>query len=161
MARVVRRTELIPCSVAELLEVLTSEELLREQQRLQGARDVQVDTTIHSSERLVVQVRALERIRNLVSFQPGSGEPSTITYEWDLAASRCEWVYQGPHGARLQLSGSLELSADAAGARLESEFRVSVGVPFVAGAAERVVEAFIVSTYPGFIGAVRERLPSA
>jgi hypothetical protein len=158
MPRNIRRCEEFSCSAYDLLAVLTSTELLQEQQRLQGARNVSVASVSRDDRRWVIEVQALERIRNLVSFQPGSGAPSVITYDWDLQKLRCTWAYHGPHGSRLQLAGSLHIEPLARGARLQSMFEVKVSVPLMAAPAERVVEAFLVASYPGFIAAVRRRI---
>lgn len=161
MPRQVIRTEDFDVSPAEVMRVLTSEDLLYEQQRLQGATDVCVSTLRRSESTLVLRVESVERIRNLASFIPGSGAPSSVTYTWALPSGQCEWHYQSPHGSRLVLTGGLHILPRDGGSRLTSTFAIHVTVPVIAAAAEHVVAGFITANYPEFIAAVRDRISTA
>jgi hypothetical protein len=125
--------------------VITSPAFLEARHRLQGAAAVRVEER-HRDERRLVQVAAVEEyVHTLTGTDRSRTEPTTTTYEWDLAQRRCRWRYRGAHGERVRVGGELALTASADGCDLASRFEVAVDYPLIG----RVIEKRVLDEIKG------------
>lgn len=128
----------------KLLAVLTDADFLVAQQKLDPATtDAHVDEILRTDAKLVLKLHATQYARGMRGIDRSRTEPAVTTYTWDLAARSAQWAYHGAYSERFSAAGADRIEHAADGARLTTEFYLTVRVPVIG----RQIEKFVVKQF--------------
>jgi hypothetical protein len=144
MPRTIRRTSRFVCSAHRLVSVLTSAELLEARHQLQGAATVRTADERPAEGRLVQRVETAEHARTITGVDLSRTEPAVTTYDWNLAGRTCRWEWVGAWGARVAITGDLEVRASSeTTCEIVSQTTVRVNMPLIGGLIEKRIASEI------------------
>ena len=156
MATTKTMTAVFDVTPARLVAVLTDPDFLVAQQLLDAATvEARVEEQSRTEETLELELHATEYCRGVLGIDKSKTERSITTYRWDLAAKRCEWTYRRHRGDSFHAGGTDRVEAAGNGARLTTEFRLSVRVPLLGGKIEKLVMTAFAAREPKYVAVVR------
>jgi len=152
----------LPASPERVLAALTSEAFLIERDAAQGAISVVVEEPERTEAKLVQRVTATQHVRGLTGIDKTKTEEAVTTLTWDLPARRATWTYQGPHGDRVTVQGTIALRAEGDdGTCLDETFTITFHAPLVGPKIEALVIAEMAKGFPAYERVVRRHVDAA
>ncbi|MBW2523094.1 MAG: DUF2505 family protein [Deltaproteobacteria bacterium] len=157
MATTRTMTAVFDVSPEALVSALTDPVFLVAQQKLDEATvDARVEERRRTGQALELELHATEYSRGMLGIDRSKTEHSVTTYRWNLETKRCEWTYEGAHGDRFEAGGTDRVEPEGHGARLTTEFRLSVSVPLLGRKIEKLVLKAFAAREPKYVALLRE-----
>lgn len=157
MATTSTMTAVFDVSPDQLVGVLTDAEFLVAQQLLDVATvEARVEERSRAAGELVLDLHATEYARGMLGIDRSRTERSITTYRWRLDERRAEWAYSGAHGNRFEAGGTDRVVPEGDGARLTTEFRLDVRVPWLGRQIERLVMREFAAREPKYVALLRD-----
>jgi hypothetical protein len=141
---------------ARLFALLQEPAFLVARQKVQGALLATV-TEIHRDQHWLTQeVHGEYHARTLTGIDEKKIEKAITTHEWNLAARKGRWWYQGPHGDLVRVEGTFDVADDAAGSSFRADFTATARIPLLGSRIEKRIIAEIDSSQPAFDRVLQE-----
>jgi hypothetical protein len=140
----------------DLVKVMTSQEYTESWEKEKGALEVTIKEISSSEERLVREIHTTEYARGITGIDKSKTEVNVNTQDWDLKNHKCSWTLKMPHGPRVRVAGTMQVSPSGDQAQLTSRFSVDVKIPLVGGKIEKMVGKEVEKGWPRFEKVLRE-----
>ncbi len=141
----------VTCSPDKLLAVLTNPEFeVAKQKDVSGALDASVKETKRTDSELAYEIHSTEYAKGMTGLDKSKTESIVIKTRWNLKERHAEWTWEGPHGKKVAVSGSMHIKAQGEHSFLLSTLDVEVKFPLVGGQVEKMVVKEIDKTWGKF-----------
>ncbi len=150
MAKSVEHSRDYPVSVDVLLRAVTDPEYQVLREKSHGALEASVKELERSDARLVYEVHVTNYARGMTGIDKSKTEDSHATYTWDLEARRGDWTYTTPHGDRVKVWGTLQISESRVGSRLSNKLNAEVKIPLMGRRIEKMILKGVSDGQPTF-----------
>ena len=147
--------------LAVVLAVMVDPAFNRARDEAQGTFDMQIVALSHSDTSLVYRVDGRTYGRGLRGVDKSKVEASSTTYNWDLTEARATWTYEGPHGDRVKVSGTIALTEQGGTTVVGERLNVSISIPLVGGQVEKLVIREMKTGFETYARVLREYVAAA
>jgi hypothetical protein len=146
-----KKERIFNCSPDHLLAVLTNPEFEAQKQKdVSGALDASVKETKRTDSELAYEIHSTEYAKGMTGLDKSKTEAILIKTLWNLKEHHAEWTWEGPHGKKVLVSGSMHIKSQGDRCQLVSTLDVEVKFPLVGGQVEKMVAKEIDKTWPKF-----------
>ena len=147
--------------LAVVLAVMTDPEFNRARDEAQGTFDVRITELSRSESALTYRVDGKSYAQGLRGVDQSKVESSVTTYQWDLTNARATWAYEGPHGHRVKVSGTIVLTPQGDIVVVEESLSVAISIPLIGGQVEKLVIKEMKTGFETYARVLREHVSAA
>jgi len=147
-----RKERNVSCSADKLVSVLTLPEFeIEKQKRASGAIDATVKEIRRNDEECIYEVHSTEYAKGVTGVDRSKTESIVIRTRWNLRERHSEWTWEGPHGKKVAVSGTMHVKPiDDGHCTLLSTMDIEVKIPLVGSQVEKMVLREVEKNWPRF-----------
>jgi hypothetical protein len=129
--------------------------LIDESEKSRGALSVRVADVRRSDEAHEYEIFVSAPARSVKGIDSSKTEENRTHVVWDLPGKSGRWVWHGPHGPRVKVTGGYDVSSHSDGAELRLHAEIDIGLPVVGRVIEKKVSQGFESSWPNYVQIVR------
>ncbi len=147
-----KKERTVNCSADKLVSVLTHPEFeIEKQKKASGAIDATVKEIRRNDEEAVYEIHSTEYAKGVTGVDRSKTESIVIRMRWNLKERHSEWTWEGPHGKKVAVSGTMQVKpVDENHCTLISTMDVEIKIPLVGSQVEKMVIREVEKNWPNF-----------
>jgi Protein of unknown function (DUF2505) len=130
--------------------------MIEESEKSRDTLEVEIRELKKTKTHHEFEIHTVNYARGVTGIDKIKTEKSYSHQKWDLDALTGEWVWHGPHGPRVKVTGSNSLTPEGKGTNVTMQMQAEIGVPLVGKTIEKKVAKGFKDAWPNYIKVVEK-----
>lgn len=156
MSTKLRKTFQLDSTPDQVMNAIRSPATIEDSEKSREALQVKVTDLRRTDDLHEYEIMTVTYSRGVTGIDKSKTDENHTKVTWDLKARRGTWVWTGPHGQKVKVSGSYELQPDGTGTRMALAVEIDVSIPLVGRVVEGKVSDGFQENWPKYVDIVRK-----
>lgn len=152
------RTFRIDAPPRAVMDVMRDPSFIEESEKSRDALEVRVVDKAKDEATHAYEIHTKTHARTVKGIDKNKLDDNRTDVTWDLGACSGRWVYHGPHGPKVSVSGSYTLTESGGGTDLRLTCDIEIGIPVVGRMIEKKVKEGFESNWPPYVERIKKHL---
>jgi len=161
MSTTLRKTFHVAATPDQVMNAIRNPATIEDSERSRDALQVRVTDLRRTDDTHEYEIMTVTYSRGVTGIDKSKTDENHTRVTWDLKTRRGTWVWRGPHGPKVKVSGSYDLRPDGEGTRMDLAVEIDVSIPLVGRVVEGKVRDAFEEHWPGYVDIVRKHVNAA
>jgi hypothetical protein len=144
-----------------VMEVMRSPAFIEESERSRDALEAKVVELERTAARHRYDICTKTYARTVTGIDRSKTDDNKTEVTWDLEKHAGRWVFRGPHGPKVSVTGGYALTEKGPSTELLLTVEIEIGIPLVAKMVEKKVGDGFLENWPPYVERLKRHVAAA